>query len=347
MKIVRYSVLLLVGLVWIAGCSSDILSFLYTTQAIPDDYRYGDLYRLSNLEKFKDPKSTCSPFPITKSTTRQKKIALYIIGDSFTEPQRIGAEDFDVDYYHYVHWGTTLHLKLDSSYTNIVLLESVERNVREHFGTPISLITPDSATFVTIPQDTRLVSQVDHLFASAPVEDRLTTILFQFDPILALKEVKSWINYNLFDRTDPKVTVAADGATIVYVEDTDTSYTKSSFSVIEKQELDTIVGVMKQNESYLRSLGFDQVWLSIIPNKASILMPDYGKYNHLIERIYQHPQRSGEAIDVYQDFANMKEAAYLRGDSHWSCAGQHLWLGKVNRLLRQNTIPQASPLQLQ
>jgi hypothetical protein len=184
-----------------------------------------------------------------------------------------------------------------------------------------------------------LVRQVDNLFASAPVEDRLITILFQFDLILKIKELKSWINFKFFDRTDPKVTVSDGGATIVYVEDTDTNYNKSSFSVIKDPELNTIISVMDQNKSYLQSLGFDQVWLSIIPNKASILMPEHGKYNNLIEKIYQHPDLSVPVIDLFQDFTQMKATVYLLGDSHWSCAGQYVWLDKVNTLLRQENSP--------
>ncbi len=50
MRIVRALVLLVVGIIWIGGCSSPLLQVLYQTEIIPDDYRYGDLYRLSNLK---------------------------------------------------------------------------------------------------------------------------------------------------------------------------------------------------------------------------------------------------------------------------------------------------------
>lgn len=339
MKYVRYTLLLFFGILWIAGCSSDILNFLYRTETIPDDYRYGDLYRLSNLGQFKELKTACPPYPGTKSQKDGKKVALYIIGDSFTEPQRVDQRDFGVDYYQYAHWGTILHLKLDTNYTNIVMLESVERKVREHFASPIALIQPDSATFITVPQDPRLVTQVDNLFSSTPVEDRLTIILFQFDSILKIKELKSWINYTFFERTDPKVTVSKGGEHVVYVEDTDTDYPEASYSIVNDSEIDTIVNVMARNKAYLHQLGFDQVWLSMIPNKASILMPDYGVYNHLIERIQGHPALEVPFIDIYQDFSVMKEAAYLRSDSHWTCEGRYRWLEKVNDRLnrfRQN-----------
>ncbi len=336
MKILRAIVLFVMGFIWIAGCSSTLLNELYRTELVPDDYRYGDLYRLSNLAAFKDPKVKCPPYP---AGPRQgtKKIALYIIGDSFTEEQRIGQADFAVDKYQFTHWATQLHLNLDTTYTNIIILESVERKVREHFISPINNVIPDTATYINQPEDTRLVSQLDRLFSSAPTEDRLSTILFQFDPMLKIKEWKSWINLHFFDRTDPKVTVSGNGENLIYYETSDSTLITSSFNPVSRSEVDSLVKVINFDKKYLESLGFDQVWFSIIPNKASILMPDYGTYNHLIERISAHPNLVVDQIAVYEDFKKPGKSPYLKGDSHWSCAGQYVWLEKVNRKINKTT----------
>lgn len=342
MKAVRALVLLGVGLVWVAGCSTTVINTLYRTQLIPDDYRYGDLYRLSNLKKFKDPKTDCPPPSVSKPHP-SKKIALYIIGDSFTEPQRLDSTDFAVDHYQYAHWGTLLHLRLDTSYTNIVLLESVERNVREHFASPMANILPDTATFVALPEEARFLSRLDNLFASSPTEDRLSTLLFQFDPVLTFKEWKSWLNLHFFNRTDPKVTVSGDRQTIAYHVDTDTTLINSSFIHTTHARVDSLVGVLNFNRQYLQSMGFEQVWYSIIPNKASILMPRYGTYNRLIERIGQHPALNVASIDVLEEFRRMDQNPYLKGDSHWSCAGQAVWLDKVNRRLSEVWEQKKSP----
>ena len=342
MKIIRTLVLLAVGMVWVAGCSTSVINELYRLRVLPDDYRYGDLYRLSNLEKFKDLKVDCPPTPVSK-TTSTKKVALYIIGDSFTEPQRVDSSDFMADHFQYAHWGTLLHLRLDTSYTNIVLMQSVERTVREHFVSPISNIIPDTATFVTLPPEGRFVHRLDQLFASASTEDRLNTLLFQFDPILKLREMKSWINHQFFSRDDPKVTVSADGETIAYHVDTDTTLIYSSFVFTPDADIDSLVGVIQDNETILKNMGFDHVWLSIIPNKASVLMPEYGTYNRIIDRIYQHPALPISTIDVLSDFQAMSTGPYLLGDSHWSCAGQALWLAKVNRRLSEVLDQKKSP----
>ena len=342
MKFLRILVLFIVGLIWVAGCSTSVINELYRARALPDDYRYGDLYRLSNLKKFKDEKVDCPPYRISKPD-RQKKVAFYIIGDSFTEPQRVDSTDFAANRYHYAHWNSLLHLQLDSNYTNIVLLESVERTVREHFVTPISNVIPDTATFIELAEDKRLVNQLDRMFSSAPTEDRLNTLLFQFDPILVIKEWKSWLNLYFFNRTDPKVTVSDDQETVAYHVDTDTTLIYSSFVKITESEIDSLVRVIELDQAYLKSMGFDQVWLSIIPNKASVLMPDYGTYNRLIDRIVQHPGLTVPSINVLHDFRAMGQNPYLMGDSHWSCAGQRLWLDKVNRqILTPSALPNAN-----
>lgn len=321
-------VLLLFGVIWIAGCSNEILFSLYKAEIIPDDYRYGDLYRLSNLAEFKDPRQECPSVPVPKSN---QKIALYIVGDSFTERQRVDSSDFAVTRYQWAHWGENLHLKLDTSYTNIILLESVERNVRPHFGTAIANVIPDTATFIAHPTDTRFMHKLDRMFASDGVEDRLNTILFQFDLMLKFKEMKSWINRKFFDRTDPKVTLSGDGSTLAYLEDTDSTLINSSYNFVPDSEIDSLVAVLNFDKKYLEDLGFDEVWFSIIPNKATVLMPDYGVYNHIIDRIYRHPELNVSSIGLLEDFRQMSRNAYLKGDSHWSCAGQRVWIEKVNQ----------------
>lgn len=330
MKILRIIVLLFFGAIWLAGCSNEILFGLYKAKIIPDDYRYGDLYRLSNLAEFKDPRQECPDVVVPKPT---QKIAFYIIGDSFTEKERLDSTDFAVTRYHWAHWGENLHLKLDPAFTNIILLESVERNVRPHFGAAIANVIADTATFIAHPADTRFMHRLDQMFASDGVEDRLNTILFQFDPMLKFKEIKSWINQRFFDRADPKVTLSRDGSTLAYVEDTDSTLINSSYNEVPDAEIDSLVAVLNFDKKFLEDLGFDQVFFSIIPNKATILMPDYGHYNRIIDRIYQHPELKVPSIGVLEDFRQLSQNAYLKGDSHWSCAGQRIWVEKVNQKL--------------
>ncbi|WP_247235045.1 hypothetical protein [Telluribacter sp. SYSU D00476] len=344
MKFLRYLVLTLFGFFWLAGCSRTIMQQLAQVEVLPDDYRYGDLYRLSNLPQFRDQRQDCREYtPPTKPA--DKKIHLYIIGDSFTEAQRVGKQDFPVDSYQYVHWADILHVKLDTTATNILLLESVERHFREHLATaPITSLVPDSATYKVVPQDPRLMGQIDNMFSSVQTEDRLELLLFQYDPILALKELKASFNYRFFDRANDKVTVSEDGRHVVYYLDTDTTSITSSYAHIRNIQVDTLVHNITESTRHFKDMGFDHVVLSIIPNKSSVLIPHFYNYNRLIERVYNHPALPIPYVDVLEDFRKIKEKSYLVGDSHWTCQGQYLWLEKVNKLILElvNT-PSASP----
>ncbi len=328
-KILKALALVFFGAIWIAGCHTEILNVLYRAEVIPDDYRYGDLYRLANLAEFKELKSSCEPFPAF-ARSGDRPVALYIIGDSFAEAQRIDSADFAVDTYQFAHWATELHLKLDPAFINIILLESVERKAREHFAAPICNIVPDTATFVSVPDGTKFMARLDRAFASEPTEERLSTILFEYDFFLKIKEWKSGLNRRFFDRTSPKVMLTPNSSALLYYEDTDSTMATSSYAYLLNAEVDSMVKVMNFDEAYLKKLGFDQVLFSIIPNKATILMPEYGEYNRLIERVYRNPQLAVNRIDVLQEFRKMEAGAYLHSDSHWSCSGQYVWLEKVN-----------------
>ena len=88
----KYPILLFIVILWLGGCSREVMQTLYKTGVIADDYRYGDLYRLSSLPQFKDPVQPCSPHPGPLQT--QKGVSLHVIGDSFTEPERLSQRDF-------------------------------------------------------------------------------------------------------------------------------------------------------------------------------------------------------------------------------------------------------------
>ncbi|MCE7039756.1 hypothetical protein [Dyadobacter sp. CY312] len=335
MKYLRYIFLALGAMVWMVGLSPYLSRKLSRT----DSYRYGDLYRLSNLSEFKDPAKRCEAYsPPVKKTSR--KIHLYVIGDSFTEEQRIGKADFLADSYTRISWNEVLHVKPDSSAINILLIESVERHFREKFSDhPIGNIIPDSASFIAAAENPGFMHTLDGIFSSKSTEGRLDEFLFQNNFILSLKELKANFNNHVFGRVNKEVVPIKGGTELVYYMDTDedTTETTSSFAEIENAEIDTLVRNLNESEKLALELGFDKVLLSIIPNKVSVLMPEYGQYNNLIERVYKHPDLSVEYLDVYTLFRQMGAAAYLKGDSHWTCQGQYLWLNKVNNTINKIT----------
>jgi hypothetical protein len=332
MRFARYVFLLLGMVVWAVGCSPTAIKYLYAWEVLPDDYRYGDLYRLTNLSAFREPRTTCGRFAPERRKERPKT-HLYIIGDSFTEAQRIESANFDVDFYLNVHWSNVLHLKLDTTAHNILLLETVERHARDHFEFSQPQVVPDTATYVNTHHFTRFKDQLDNAFAANQAEDRLELFLFQYRPFLFLKEIKADLTYKWFGRVNERTTITPDGKHLLYYLDTDDKLTSSNFIPISDIQLDTIVARINRTTEQLYKLGFDRVGLSIIPNKTTLLYPEPQRYNRLIERIYAHPRLSVETIDVLPEYRNMGSSAYLRGDSHWTCEGQRVWLTKTNQWL--------------
>jgi len=334
MQFLKYFFLVIFLGIWVIALSPELSSKMTAR----DPYRYGDLYRLSNLSNFKDPRKECGEYRKPVFPSNSKKVHLYIIGDSFTEKQRVSKKDFAVNAYTYVHWSEVLHVKPDTAEINILLLESVERHFREKFAkNPIQNLIPDSATFVTNSNNPTFMNKLDDAFRSKSLEGRLDEVLFQNDFVLALKQLKADFNYKVFNRVNKEVTSINGGKDIVYYmdTDTDTSKTTSSFSEIEKAEIDSMVYHLNQTQKMALKIGFDHVILSIIPNKVSVLMPSYGTYNQLINRIYSHPSFRLSYIDVYNDFRRMGSKSYLKGDSHWTCEAQYLWLNKTNVIINQ------------
>lgn len=336
MKILRYIALAIACLIWIVGLTPTILPWLWKEQVVEDGYQYGDLYKLSNLPEFRDPRRQCTGYAAPARPQSAKKVHLYIIGDSFTEKGRVEKKDFPVDKYTWVKWSDILHIKLDTTEQNILLIESVERHFRQKFASSaLKVLVPDTATFVQDGAPTKFMYRLDEAFKGSHTADRLDGFLFQNDFVLRMKELKADFNHRFFNRVGTGVTLVNDDRDIVYYMDTDTPNSTSAFTPVRATEVDSIVTNLNASRDFADSLGFDNVILSIIPNKVSVLSPDYGEYNNVIEKVYTHPGLAIPYVDVLADFRRMGRSAYLKGDSHWTCEGQTLWLNKINVLINQ------------
>jgi hypothetical protein len=335
MKYLKQILLITFSLVWLVGLSPFFSAKIGEWKLIKDGYRFGDLYRLSNLPQFKDPVKICPKHMLVEKIPSRKKIHLYIVGDSFTEKERVGEEDFPVDAYQYVHWDNILHIKTDTSKINILLLECVERHFREKMATPIHNLITDASTFVLKGPEPSFMHKLDQAFSSDGTEARFDAAFFQNDMMLRLKEMKAAFTYRFFNRVNKEVTLVNNDKNVVYYLDTDTPHITSSFTKLGEGELDTMMTNLATSHAFAKELGFNQVILSIIPNKVSVLMPEYGEYNNLISRVYNHPKMEIPYIDVLPDFRKMKDKAYLKGDSHWTCQAQDVWLNKTHAMLKK------------
>jgi hypothetical protein len=337
--IARYLILLVGILVYVGGCHSDVMNSAQKEGLIPDDYRFGDLYRMANLPQFKAKQTPCPPaYP---ADGPRKPIHLYLIGDSFSEPPRVTLNDFPIDYFHRSKWDTHHRVQLDTTKTNILILETVERHFRDHFGKHIDELTvvADTTKAELTPENRltwqSITKEMETFFSRDAVEARLETILFFSDWALWFKELKAWLTLDWFGRVNPKTTLSPDGKHLLYYLDTDTSLTNSSFRPLPDTLLNRYIDTINVVADRYRKAGFDQVFLSVIPNKTSIYVPGMGPlpYNHLIERVQQSPRLAIPAIDVYTPYVASSVPLYENSDAHWNCAGRQIWLQEVTKKL--------------
>ncbi|MFN3489444.1 MAG: hypothetical protein ACK4YV_09935, partial [Emticicia sp.] len=130
-KIYRIGTLIVFLLLWYLGFSGSTAKWLHEKGITKDDYRYGDLYRMSNLAQFKEPLEQC-PVP---QNLPSGNTSLIIMGDSFTEKERIEKNHFKgLSSYNRYFITDTVNVKLDESKRNILIIETVERHFRERFA---------------------------------------------------------------------------------------------------------------------------------------------------------------------------------------------------------------------
>ena len=328
--ILKYIILFVFSLLWVIGCNPTLRQKAFDLGLTKDSYRYGDLYRLSNLPDFKQLTKPCpKPSNLPKTNT-----GLYIIGDSFTEKARVDSLDFVAKDYLRTHWNEPLIIQLDTTKRNILVLQTVERHFREHFV--------DSVRVLKIGKPEKVVPQAEASFFSLAYwdkvlgesEEALTSFLFSGDVFLTLKEWKASLNLAWFNRHNDQVALSPDGKNILFCWDTDSSRITSSFKYFPDSELDSLIKGVNQTRQYYLSLGFDEVYLSIIPNKTSIVAPTMGPYNHLVERVQQHPSLQAPVLDIWPAFTQNSQQVYSLSDTHWTCFGQSIWVKKVNDVLR-------------
>ncbi|GAB3901506.1 hypothetical protein GCM10028803_26310 [Larkinella knui] len=341
--IARYLILLVSILIYIGSCNSDVMNSAQKKGLIPDDYRFGDLYRMANLPQFKALQIPCPPaYP---ADSPRKPIHLYIIGDSFSEPPRVTLKDFPIDYFHRTKWGFDRRVQLDTTKTNTLIIETVERHFRNQFGKYITDLKVVSDTTRAEPQPQnrltwqQITKEMETLFSRDAVEGRLETILFFTDWALWFKDLKAWLTLDWFGRVNPRTTLTPDGQHLLYYMDTDTSLINSSFKPISDSLLNHYIDTINVVADRYKKAGFDHVYLSIIPNKTSIYAPGMGPlpYNHLIERVQQSPRLTIPAIDVYTPYKASRVPLYETSDAHWNCEGRAIWMREVTKRLNADT----------
>ena len=333
----KYTVLVVSLFLWIQAYSPFVYKF---SKLFPDDYRYGDLYRLAYLPQFKEFQNR--EIIDTPKKKLNNHTNLFVIGDSFTEKERVSQNDFMADSYTNVHWAKQTEIQLDTSHRNVLILETVERTFKDHFSGDVNNFTFQKDRMVDLKIAKSWKRQIKEgvlevlafVFPKSDgIELRLEHTLFNYDFFLFFKEQKANINLQWFDRVGKNVVISKQKDAIFYYEEADSRETQSAFYPVKQQEIDTFIRNINKTSLKYKKAGFEEVYLSIIPNKVSIMSSDLGNYNHLIERIQQDQSLQVPIIDTYSEFTKLPQKYYLKSDSHWNAHGKEIWTKKVNDIL--------------
>jgi hypothetical protein len=307
----------------------------------------GDLGSISYLGKV--PKfSKHDPFTYKRPPdTTDKNIDLYVFGDSYV----VFIPDSAYAHIAHFHSGrrdyTNLYYKLDPNKRNILIFENAERFARfwlrhtfaygaimpDTTGKPISLRLPTaqvtSAAFMDIP--------LEKLF-NPNINPNLEYNLFNYNLINPVRELKAMLNYKFFRRGSGDVVISEDGNELFLKQTVAETGFMSSYEKLNPHLLDSLTDTIGAMYQHYKKQGFDEVYLSIPPNPASILQPKY--YNGFIPLLKKKLDSAGiPYIDDYDLFIKSpdKGSLFFPDDTHWNSNGEEIWINTVNEILTKES----------
>lgn len=327
----------------------------------------GDLVSMAYLDdvpKFYAPKDYQF---IRPADTGNRNIDLYVYGDSYVREIPDSAFGHVSEYHFGRRDYTDLRYTLDHHKKNILIIEDAERFVRIYFqylaifdhvrrntpslsflnavpfGDPVdgdhSLLNgplsggPVEAHHPSV--NTALLGIKADLFFNSDINHNLEFNMFGYKFMDRIKLFKASATYHFFGRASGDVVVSENGEYLFLRQTVAPHDILSSYAPVAKEELSRLVHQFNTVYDHYKMDGFDEVYLSIIPNPATILQPQY--YNHLIPFLQKDPSLKMPVIDLYSTFANDADPSglYRLGDTHWNNKGLQTWIRMVNNTLSE------------
>lgn len=331
--------MLVSGLALSTGLSDQLQRKLYTRGLIPDQYRFGDLYNISNLEQFKETRwvETDGLGESDKPAYRSKTVDLYTIGDSFTT--------MDTSFYagrrnRHIWLGTGVDtVTLDPKVSSILVIEVIERTIqerlREHYaelyiqrgfqirgkGRPVAQVSENYDTFW---ENT----------LNREINQRLEFLLFNSDLALKCKELKADLMLSWFGRTHPGSLISRDRRFLFYEIEASRESILSPFTPLTNADIDSVVLNMNRVRAHYLSAGFAEVYFCLIPNKVTVCEPTRHPHNNQIRRIEQNPHLEAPLLRLSDQLVHHPEW-FHKSDGHWNASGKRLWLRYVNEIVAE------------
>ena len=159
--------------------------------------------------------------------------------------------------------------------------------------------------------------------------------VFDYNFIIPMFEYKAALNYYLFNRASGDAVISNDRKYLLLRQTITKTDATSSYSPLQPNESEHIVDALNKIYDYYKSAGFNEVYLSVVPNPVTILQPV--GYNNLIPLVQTNTHLKMKVIDLYAVFKHSDQDLYWHGDTHWNYTGIKIWLDMVNRLLTNKT----------
>ncbi len=308
----------------------------------------GDLVSLSYLDAVKRFNPPPNHVPLKKAEhSTSDNIVLYLHGDSYT--YHLSDSIFTgTSAFHYIDRNHGLKFTLDTSKRNVLVIEVSERYLRPYFSTLRMLdevgdttkSTPAQASIYGMPLSNHYASilpsfEVNDLF-NKYINQNLQCNLFNYNFIIPIFEYKAALNYYVFNRASGNVVISKDKNFLFLKETVSLTDAGSSYIPLNENDIQLLVNNFNVIYKHYRDQGFKEVYLSMIPNSASVVQPE--GYNNLIPRIQSDTTLKMKIIDAHTLFKTEPTLYYQPGDTHWNSIGRQKWIDLVNEYLKQQQL---------
>jgi hypothetical protein len=305
----------------------------------------GDLVSISYLDKvrrFRD--SNDYAFDRPANDTGSKNIDLYIYGDSYMLEIPDSAF-YGVHSYHFCRRGyQDMHYTLDPHKKNILIIEIAERFARVEFELQETMRhfnkEKPAVSFLSSSAAPVIYAKFPDLDIFNPdINRNLEFNLYGYRFWDEVKFAKASLTYYLFKRAVGDAVVSDDGNRLLLKETLAETGRASSYYSFDPPELQKMFINLNATCAYYKADGFDEVYLSLIPNPVTILQPLH--YNNLIPSLQQQDSlKCMHIIDIYSLFSKYPDPGKLFriGDTHWSHQGIQIWLNTVNAELKKQNV---------
>jgi hypothetical protein len=306
-------------------------------------YALGDLYRYSFLPQYKDTTQVLPPYPSNPSG--KENLHLFVFGDSFGAPFEAGHFPL-VSGYSYANWNhvgpSQISVSPQPGARNILLLQCSEKHVLLRFSRQelhqykLPVIPGKTGGFVYQPAPKDMLAHLNQYLSRPQVTEQNINLLFFSNPmVLRLKETKAVFNQQFLGKVATEVCEWPEKQMLLQTMTLDPKYIyMSGYRQHSESELEQIARNIQSLRQYYLNRGFQEVWLALIPNPASILVPEWAgqPYNQVLGRLERRFPDS-VVVSVENAFRKTQLPVFRKGDSHWNLHGAGLWMDAVNRKL--------------